>query len=301
MALGACIAVKWTGLAWIPGLLAMGDCLTPAASAEATADRPFLRPTLVDWLLYAGVVPLVTYCLVWIPHELMTGENLITLHQRMWRFHQHLGQAVHPYCSAWYTWPLMLRPVAYQYEATPTVIYDVHGISNPMLIWLSTAAVGLLTIQQAAPLASQTIGWLRRQISQRLSKRIWSRLGVAPAAGQLAEQQQRRQAKRHSSIHGRRLDPVATYLVVNYALNWLPWALIHRCTFFYHYMSAAAFSFMGLAWWLSRWWQISAWRGMTVLLLAAIATAFWFWLPIHLGAPLSPAELQARWWLRSWI
>jgi len=61
------------------------------------------------------------------------------------------GSNVHPYCSTWYTWPLMIRPVAYFYQTAQTatnhcqlwnllpagagkVVYDVHAIGNPALV-----------------------------------------------------------------------------------------------------------------------------------------------------------------------
>jgi dolichyl-phosphate-mannose-protein mannosyltransferase len=72
-------------------------------------------------------------------------------------------------------------------------------------------------------------------------------------------------------------------------------------------MPAAVFGFMVLAWLLSEWlyapYKIFAVpvKIMGWMILAAIALAFIFWLPLSLGSPLMPEALQTRWWLRSWI
>ena len=96
---------------------------------------------------------------------------------------------------------------------------------------------------------------------------------------------------------------LSTYLLISYAANWLPWMLVGRCTFIYLYMPAAAFSFMMLAWLLSEWLYSSAKQSRTIglVMLGAIALAFLFWLPLALGSPLTPDQLQVRWWLKTWI
>jgi len=65
------------------------------------------------------------------------------------------GSNVHPYCSTWYTWPLMIRPVAYFYQTaqTATASYGTFPACRcwessvrccdwkSALWWLSTAAI----------------------------------------------------------------------------------------------------------------------------------------------------------------
>lgn len=98
---------------------------------------------------------------------------------------------------------------------------------------------------------------------------------------------------------------LGVYLLISYAANWLPWMLVERCTFIYLYMPAAVFSFMALAWLLSEWLYSPILSPqsqiISLLMLGAIALAFLFWLPLALGSPLTPDQLQARWWLKTWI
>jgi dolichyl-phosphate-mannose-protein mannosyltransferase len=281
IALGAAISVKWNGAGFWLGLVAV----------EILAWRwPGLRVigswqgTAFPWrtaLIYLGFVPMVTYGLLWVPHLVINQVSLIGVHQQIWSFHQGLksGADIHPYCSAWYTWPLMLRPVAYFYSVVnqtpgedilaPTLpsgmtTYTVQAMGNPILWWLSTAAMVSL-------MGGQASRWLRR----------WQ----DPKAEILAS------------------SPVVLFVLVNYAANWLPWALVQRCTFLYHALGLVPFGVLALAWLLSRWLveEIFLSRVMALMLMLAIILGFWFWLPVFIGLPLSPEALQHRWWLRSWI
>ena len=70
-----------------------------------------------------------------------------------------IAPSVHPYCAAWYKWPLITRPMAYYYQTAQSikdplpvfgpplpsgagkVIYDVHAMGNPFLWWFGLAAI----------------------------------------------------------------------------------------------------------------------------------------------------------------
>ena len=60
--------------------------------------------------------------------------------------------------------------------------------------------------------------------------------------------------------------PVVSFVLVNYAANWLPWLLVSRCTFLYHALGMMVFAVLGLAWLLARWlcdhrwhYRVAAW------------------------------------------
>jgi len=91
------------------------------------------------------------------------------------------------------------------------------------------------------------------------------------------------------------------FILINHLVNWLPWALVSRCTFLYHAMGMAAFSALGLAWLMARWWENPRDRPLALVLLGAIALSFFFWLPLYLGIPLSLESLHRRWLLPGWI
>jgi dolichyl-phosphate-mannose-protein mannosyltransferase len=78
---------------------------------------------------------------------------------------------------------------------------------------------------------------------------------------------------------------------------------VTRCTFLYHYMGASIFSFMAIAFLVDRWLHMpDRWhRGAGVTVIFLILFAFVFWLPMYLGLPMSPQDLQLRLLFRSWI
>ncbi|NEO84140.1 MAG: phospholipid carrier-dependent glycosyltransferase [Spirulina sp. SIO3F2] len=272
--LGASVSVKWNGLGFSLALcgLWLGLQWQPPRDSRSPWFALARLPAIAI-LGYFVLLPLLIYCLLWIPHLFLNPEfNFWQLHRAMLTFHDAVGSGtdVHPYCSPWYSWPLMGRPVAYFYStalnlrslapAVPPlpqgwaeVIYAVHAMGNPLLWWLSTGAIALM-----------------------LGSRLL--LPTAPDAN------------------------IWLYCLWGYGANLVPWALVSRCTFLYHYMSALIFAQLALAYWLWQVWeQKGVYRAIAVLMLGLGGLAFWFWLPIYLGLPLSPAGYQLRMWFDYWI
>ncbi|MEQ8756881.1 MAG: phospholipid carrier-dependent glycosyltransferase [Coleofasciculus sp. G1-WW12-02] len=237
----------------------------------------------IQFLVNFALIPALTYSLLWIPHLIMNPQpGFWEAHYRILTFHEKIGSGpeVHPYCSKWYTWLIMLRPVAYFYQTAQStreqvpaypplpkgygqVIYDVHAMGNPILWWLSTAAILLLLLL--------------------LLQRLWSGM--------------------HGYFPPTTVNYISLYLGLNWLAQLLPWVGVSRCTFLYHYMGASVFSGLGLAWLVDRWlhreqesWQIAA-----ITVISLILLAFVFWLPIYLGLPLSLRGHQLRMWFDSWI
>ena len=295
---GASAAIKWNGLWFLLGAyLVWGAALVlqwfrkdGAAQAKSFWLQPPRNPLqnliqLNVWQVFLslGIIPVLTYSLLWIPHLLMNPTpGFWQAQQEILAFHEKIGSGrdVHPYCSTWYSWLLMWRPVAYFYQTarTPTeqvpaypplpagagkVIYDVHAMGNPILWWLSTAAILLLLLLLVLRFMGKA-GW---------------------------------QAPPTPSTW------IALYLVLNYTANLLPWVRVTRCTFLYHYMGASVFAGLALAWFVDRWLDSEKpqYRSAGITVISLVLLAFIFWLPLYLGLPLSVEGYQARMWFRSWI
>ena len=305
---GAAAAVKWNGLGFLAGvyvfwLLSWGLTQFQVEHwlSQAPPALPLQRlPHLSPWKLFVylpGIAALV-YGVLWLPHlHQNPTAGFGTIHQQILAYHQRVGNDadVHPYCAPWYTWPLMLRPINYFYqqvgslsdpvpmmgpslpspagEETMRVVYNVHGMGNPILWWLSTLAILWVGVR-----------WLRSL----LSRWLWS--GHSPLA------------RPALPLAAERVW-VPLYLGTNYAANFLPWVNVSRCLFLYHYLPATMFSGLALAWLVDSWLhspqpplKARAWVFLTL-----IGLGFIFWLPIYLGLPLSPWSWQLRMWLPSWI
>ncbi|BAY45365.1 glycosyl transferase family protein [Scytonema sp. HK-05] len=270
----------------------VGFSTTSNGQANLTPLQKLTQLNIIHIIIYLGIIPSIVYSLIWIPHLLLdTRYGFIEVHRQILLFHERLGgnsPKVHPYCAAWYKWPLMTRPMAYFYqtaqsthEALPVmgpplpsgtgkIIYDVHAMGNPFLWWFGVAALLFLT---GMLVWRFVIPWVRQRrffLPTMLCVDTW----------------------------------IALYLVINYAANLLPWVKVNRCVFIYHYMTAVVFAFLAIAWLVDqclRSYRIGL-RALGVTITFMIVIAFVFWMPIYLGLPLSPFEYRPmRMWFNSWI
>lgn len=317
---GASVSIKWNGLwfllgayliwmaAWVSRWMQSRGPTDPSDTPYQFTDRSsdhrktseiqtplayLTQLNVLHVLFYLAIIPALVYSLEWIPHlQLNPTPGFLAVQKRILDYHESVGDGpkVHPYCSRWYTWLLMIRPVAYFYQRAQNLtepipvmgpllpasdaklIYDVHDFGNPALWWFSTAAILLLL-------------WM-------LGQRIW---GWATGS----------QRFNVSTIRGVQTADtwIALYLVLNWLINLLPWVPVTRCTFLYHYMGSSVFAGLAIAKLVDQW--LHSYRrelravGVTVIFL--ILLAFVFWMPIYLGLPLSPEALSHRLWFRSWI
>ncbi len=300
IALGCAIATKWNALGYLLSLLVWEFFQTNSLRGSHPIHQPKaqLKAQLKAWLkalgrqfaslgIYGILIPAFTYSALWWPHLHWSKEHFITLHQRLLTFHLNLAASSHPACSRWYSWPLLIKPIAYWYEKNGSWAYTVNNLGNPALWWISSAAIAVLALAAIISITKAVVVSVKNAFSRHsLSDTSRNALFNAPNGGA-----------------GNRT--LCTYLLISYATNWLPWMMVSRCTFIYLYMPAVIFSFMTLAWLLSEWLYSPVnrpWvKAASWIILGAIALSFLFWLPLSLGLPLTSPSLNWRWWLRSWI
>ncbi len=300
---GASFAVKWNGLAFLLGIYLLWivakiieyyQTKVPQ-NIENTAQNLFHKLAklhIIDIIVELGIIPLITYIIVWIPHlQLNNNMNFWEWQKYLYESQKSVGNGpnVHPYCSPWYSWIGMIRPIAYYFEVVkqpskqtgsislfspyppPTEIYyDVHAIGNPILWWLSTGAIALLLVLLIQRLLILNSSLITKE--QKIS------LIQSPSFG------------------------IFVYLLLNYLANLLPWISVTRCTFLYHYMGGLIFAILAIAWLIYQ-SLLSDNLGNKILGLTGlflIVIAFIYWLPIYLGLPLEPLDFESRMWFRSW-
>ncbi|KJH71309.1 dolichyl-phosphate-mannose--protein O-mannosyl transferase [Aliterella atlantica CENA595] len=290
---GASAAIKWNGLWFLLGAYLIWlaawviSWVKPLRNTYAT--RPNASPLqnltqlkIGHILVYLAIIPVAVYSLAWIPHLQQNPKpNFWEMQYQILSYHERIGDGanVHPYCSDWYTWLFMLRPVAYFYKTasstteplsftTPAlpagaakIIYDVHAMGNPALWWLSTAAIFYML-------------WLLLRHSWTPKTNIFSQT-----------------SDRHITDNW-----IVLYLTLNWLANLLPWVPVTRCVFIYHYMGASVFSGLAIAFFVDRWLESyrPQLRALGVTIIFVILAAFVFWMPIYLGLPLSLEAYRLR-------
>ncbi|MDA9660684.1 phospholipid carrier-dependent glycosyltransferase [Gammaproteobacteria bacterium] len=272
--LGAAVSVKWNGLGfWLSGLLVT---LQFFILHKYITHRQDVKEVIAIFHFKAlGLVflfPFLVYLAFWLPDLLHNNSNLIDQHSQMISYHfENTDQKLHPYSSPWYTWPMMIRPIAYFFESgaqSGSMIVDVevfkaiHLFPNPALNFFSLIAVVILSLKW--------IGYLSESLGNR---------------------------KIREELY------LSSFILFGFYANFLPWALASRSTFIYHYQPAAIFSFFALAYFIYRLIQRNTFE--TKLLysfaLALILLSSIYWLPIQLGLEISDESFYSKMWFDSWI
>jgi dolichyl-phosphate-mannose--protein O-mannosyl transferase len=143
---GAAAATKWSGAATLAVL---------ALATTLAVRRGMLGVHPGKVVVALVLLPLVVYAAAYIPH-FVRGEtflDLVRLHRAMYNYHATL-QATHPYASEWWTWPLLLRPMWYHYEANGGMMTGVFAVGNPTLWWMVIPAIAFAAWR----------GWRERRI-----------------------------------------------------------------------------------------------------------------------------------------
>ncbi len=284
--LGASAACKWNGLWFLFGIYILLSItkiwqLIQSDRQSLTISNSLLdrlaNIRLVEIIINLVIVPIAVYSLLWIPHLIQNPQpNFIDVQWSILNYHEQIGNGskVHPYCANWYTWPLLMRPLAYYFkEYKPNYYYDVHAMGNPLLWWFALMAIfGCI--------------WLMIKSSS---------FTPVPALKIDARFQQL-----HQGIS------VPLFIVINYAANLLPWLKVTRCLYIYHYMGAVLFAIVGLAWLVDVWLRSSSklWQTVGLTTIFSIAAAFVFWLPIYFGLSIEKTALSHRlwdFWIFNWI
>ncbi len=276
---GSVVSIKWNGLGFwlIPvAVLTVSACLSLVDHYRPVSPATGFRwrgPDASRLLAALVVLPLLSYWLWWQPYLWLEQQGFLEIHQVMRGFHtQQVGANDHPYCSAWYQWPWQLRPMSYLFELQPALGESSYRV-----------------IHQLGNPALYPLGFIAALVVLVLLLKSCWRWFVSGVL--------------------ERTFFIQLAILIGLAANLLPWALVSRCLFSYHYQPASVFSFAALAWgvaclvrqpWDSRWRNAVGLVGMGVLLVLVLA-AFWYWLPIAVGYPIDIKHFYRLMWLKSWI
>jgi len=273
--LGLTFSIKWNGLGfWLMSILFALFILFLNKHLKKDLKEASLITVnnFKTYFLCMLFLPFMGYLIFWIPDVFMNGTNVVDRHFQMFFYHtDYADQKYHPYSSSWFTWPIMLRPIAYYFSSYEMLdvsgsaikMYTaVHLFPNPALTFFSSIAVFIMSLN-----------WLN-SFSRFLSSNAYDS------------------------------DFVATsFILFGYYANFLPWALVSRSAFIYHYQASACFSFIALAYLLYR---ISLkerleYKALYIISISSILISAIYWLPIQIGLDISEGAFHSRMWLDSWI
>ncbi len=217
------------------------------------------------------VIPLSVYLLSYIPYfRYQHVSDFGTYLQMVWKAQQsmlnyhgtpRLGMD-HPFYSPWYEWPVNAKPMYYA-----MAYYMPAGISQAIFCFGNTAVLwgGLLG------LATCFVLWCRNHIGLRQGS--------------------------ESTLHwiGNTLDIAPAYILISFMAQFLPWVLVPRGTYIYHYFASIPFLILSITLLfnaipekLERWKRVAV-----ILYLLLVLFCFVFLYPYASGIPVSVKWLEA--------
>lgn len=267
---GLALAVKWNGL----GFWALSLCLmiliafTYRLDTNLPCQLGFQKHTKPTTWVILIFVPIVVYTASWIPYFLLfEGGYYLEKHSHLLSFHvNHTDPKPHPYESKWYTWPFSQRPIGYFFE--------------------STEATGRTNFTSVHLFPNPVLYWF----SFGAIFFILGRFLVAT---------------KKLFIH-KTMDSsyfLMFFVVFGYFGNLLPWSLVSRSTFLYHYQPSSGFAFMSLAFFIIYLFDQNnnKARLFGLIVLALILASSMYWAPLQLGINISSDYFYQLMWFESWI
>ena len=111
--------------------------------------RPCVLKTLLFCCLFFLLIPAAIYLVSYLPFSDGSGDGVLLrmLRNQEYMFRYHSGlDAIHPFSSPWYQWPILKRPVWY-YSGILTGSYGTGGLregisafGNPLVWWMGIPA-----------------------------------------------------------------------------------------------------------------------------------------------------------------
>ena len=231
--------------------------------------------TILACFVFFVFVPVAIYVLSYIPYLRAYGEikwNLTTF-ARIWDaqvlmfdYHKNLV-AEHYFASPWYEWPLIVKPMWY-YNADfkgAGMASSILSFGNPAVWW--TGLAGILFV-----------------LGYSVYRNALPALRVLP--GREDED-----------------DRAMPVIAVGFLSAYLPWVLVSRLTFIYHYFASVPWIIIATALglkYLARHHRRLAYALAAVLSIAAIALFIGFY-PLASGVEVPRAWCDAMNWFKGWM
>ena len=281
---GSLIVYSRTGL--IDGILLAGILSTVLLAWQTERGKSLLPLTLalglavtIKWIGLGAIVPVLF--ILWRRGRLIDFLPLLPLSALVYFLVTVAGQAiggVHSPVSEALNWHW--QALNYQLKLTATHPYASRWWEWPLML-------------RPVLFYYQGVGSGTEVIDAMSSPVVWGAADIAVllTLGTLL--------KRAFSRDGTLLDSPLAPLLIGYLSFWLPWSLVTRVVFQYHYLPSYAFALLMLAYWLHELWKRSPWASL--LIVGLLMASSLYFLPFAIGTPLSTLWLSRHVWYYHWI
>lgn len=285
--MGFAIASKWIGIYAAVGLAVLFFVRlfglyrqSVWARAHAQEDERFEKAasvftryaliTLAACCVFFIAIPLVIYCLSFIPH--LAPDGKVTL-ERIWNaqlsmlsYHSGLVDP-HYFQSPWYQWPLIIKPMWYfNADYKPIgMVSTILAFGNPAVWWTGLVAIVYAMVRCVRRRALPMIGLARRR-EDKMDDALW-------------------------------------FICVGMLSQYLPWVLVPRSTFIYHYFASVPFIILatGQAYMYIERKHMKLARVLAFALMAVALLLFIGFYPLASGTVVSRTWAEAMSWFPRWL
>ncbi len=99
----------------------------------------------------------------------------------------------------------------------------------------------------------------------------------------------------------RRRGFACIFITVLFFFQWLPYVLISRTTYLYHFYSSVPFLCLATAYFLNKYWSSKWMKAAALAYFAVVVALFGLFYPVISGMPASTSWIDSLKWLGSWV
>lgn len=292
------------------------------------------RKNTVTTLLFCCVafvaVPFIIYTLSYIPYmNTPSGEGLKTIFtnaQGMLTYHgKTVTESTHPYSSYWFEWPIMYRPIYYFSNTLENGMKQgISAFGNPAVWWLGIGAVAYtMAVAIIVPLRNKNYFNKSKGLIGGLYGAVFAIITLSSYIASIGNDKLERffpimlfysvvfagifalvlaYEDRLRVVSGK----TALFLTIGFFAELLPWTLVLRTTYIYHYFTCIPFVVLMIGFVIKTIYDNTEKKGRVVAVTGvyvAIAIGlFILFYPVLSGAPVEMdfAEKYLK-WFSSWV
>lgn len=293
----------------------------------------FKRNTLITLgfcVVMFVIVPFAIYAASYIPYMATpSGNGLKTIFENAQQMLTYHGKTVvdstHPYSSYWYEWPIIYRPLWYFSNTTADGLKQgISAMGNPAVWWLGIGAVAFATaIAIVIPLRNRNYFGK----SKALYGGIYAGFFALLAIWSYVTASQNEKLVRlfpcmmlygcvfagvfavvlAKDVWFKKVSArTALFLIIGFFAGVLPWTLVLRTTYIYHFFPSVVFVVLMIGYFIKTMYD-NAERKKVVIVIsgiycAAAVTLFVLFYPVLSGQPVE-YQFAVDWlkWFSSWV
>jgi dolichyl-phosphate-mannose--protein O-mannosyl transferase len=215
------------------------------------------------------------YFVTYIP-DVLAGDSwatIFSLQNAMFGFHSGLTSP-DSFSSPWWSWPFMVRPggnVPRWFDITylpNNVDSTISAFGNPIVWWIGFAAVVVLM-----GIVIYKSGILQGIAAKKLT----------------------------SKFNLRQTDLPIVFITVVFLFSWLPYALISRATYTYHFYLSVPLLCLALTYFINKYWEKPIGKIAAIAIFATTVGMFIAFFPVISGMPVSNGYIHNLKWFQSWF